>query len=72
MAGFDYKDEVMAEIYRGERIHEAENERLIRQAAAGIQQKRSNFFSAALIKLGKNLVHMGTHLQNKQMSRHAS
>lgn len=71
MVGFDYKDEIMAEIYREERMHEAENERLIRQAGAE-KQKHSNFFNALLINLGKNLVLMGTRLQNNQMSRHTS
>jgi len=69
MAGFDYKDEVMAEIYREERMHEAENERIIRRANAK-KQERFNVFNALFIKLGKILVLMGTRLQNNQMSRH--
>ena len=71
MVGFDYKDEVMAEIYREERMREAENERLIHQARTE-KQEHSNFFNALLIKLGKNLVFLGTRLQNNQMSRHTS
>jgi hypothetical protein len=71
MAGFDYKDELMAGIYREERMHEAEVVRIIRQAEAQ-KQKHSNLLVIALNWFGRQLINLGTHLQKNEMSRHTS
>lgn len=68
MAGFNYKDERMAEIYRGERMREAEVDRLARSASVG-KGDRINLLNLMRAWLGKRLILLGLRLQNKQMSR---
>ena len=71
MAGLNYKDELVAEIYRKERIHEAEVERLVRQAS---KQKviRIQLLNMLRNWLAKQLILLGTHLQEKPMSQYRS
>lgn len=68
MAGFNYKDELMAEIYREERMRKAEVDRLVRSASVQ-EEKRTNLLNLMRAWLGKRLILLGQHLQNKPMSR---
>lgn len=68
MAGFGYKDELMAEVYREERIREAEVDRLVRLASVE-KEDRMNLLDLMLAWLGKRLILFGQRLQHKQMSR---
>ena len=71
MAGVNYKDELMAEIYREERMHEAEVDRLVRHANAR-KGKRIDLPNILRNWLGKQLILLGSYLQRNEMSRHTS
>ena len=62
MTGFNLQ--ILAELYREERLREAEMCRLARLALAN-KPKQSNHLYTALVWLGKQLVLWGTHLQKQ-------
>lgn len=65
MSGLNYKDQLMAEIYRQERMREAETERLVRYTVPQ-GPKRSKLLSTSLNWLGGQFIAWGTRLQEKQ------
>jgi len=68
MGSYSLRDEQIAEIYREERMLEADQERLISQFSDQ-RSSRSNPISAILNGLGKLLVLLGKRLQRRQISR---
>ena len=66
MASINYKDECMAEIYRGERMREAEIARMIGQTGDQ-KSSRSDRINAILSWVGKRLVLLGNRLQQRQI-----
>lgn len=71
MAGFDYRDELMAEIYRDERMHEADVNRLVRHADAQ-KESRLKLFNEMQVWLGERLIYLGVRLQHKKMTPYSS
>jgi hypothetical protein len=68
MANINYKDELIAEIYREERMHEAKIVRLINRN--GDQRSRhSNIIIEILKGLLKRMVSSGNRLRQGQISR---
>lgn len=63
MSGFNmYLDEKIMEMYRQERLEEAETARLLRQIQAQ-QTKGNGWLARFFIWLGRQMVHWGARLQ---------
>ncbi len=71
MAGYNYKDERMAEIYREERMRETEVDRLIRQASVQ-EEDRINLLSLVRAWVGKRLSLLGLHVQKRRVPEDSS
>lgn len=68
MGSYSLRDEGIAEMYRKERMREAELERMINQIGDQ-KSSRSNLFNAIRNGLGKMLIHLGKRSQHRQISR---
>jgi len=71
MAGFDYKDVLIAEVYREERMYEAEVDRLVRSGGSQ-NEKHIDLLNAIRNWLGDKLIHLGRRLRQKKISRYVS